>query len=311
MANEETIVNKIITVNTILEIANYLNDKYEEYKKLYNEEIQRNQGLSPSGQIFKYRLYSVSKIEYEITYTDNRRFRQSNYNWFIDNISNNPSSIRRAHIHYYISYSDNSIDTKSHINRNISAQVTFYKDKIYLKVDGDNLEEETNNLYNTLINMLENNEERYNKTVKNRTLRIQSFGLSIGFVLSYIIYFILLANMEKLPEIFVQFMNNKYFLIIGQWIVAELIGNVIGYPIIMNFYRNIIPKRKYSHYNKSTQKSVYIDNLKDFIEHNEVQIDEFADNGRKRILIEKIYKVTSKIVLVQVLLSIIFFLILK
>ena len=34
-------------------------------------------------------------------------------------------------------------------------------------------------------------------------------------------------------------------------------------------------------------------------------------NGRKRILIEKIYKVTSKIVLVQVLLSIIFFLILK
>ena len=57
MANEETIVNKIITVNTILEIANYLNDKYEEYKKLYNEEIQRNQGLSPSEQIFKYRFY--------------------------------------------------------------------------------------------------------------------------------------------------------------------------------------------------------------------------------------------------------------
>ena len=39
MANEETIVNKIITVDTILEVANYLEDKLEEYKRLYNEEL--------------------------------------------------------------------------------------------------------------------------------------------------------------------------------------------------------------------------------------------------------------------------------
>lgn len=311
MEKEETLVNKIITLDTILEITNYLNDKFEEYKRLYNEEIKENQGVKPSEQIFKYRLSSASKIVYEITFTDNKTLIQTNYNWFMDNLSNNVSSIKRAHIGYHIYYSDNSIDTNPYIDRKIFAQVTFYESTIYLRIGGNNLEEETNNLYNTLINMLENNEDRYNKTVKNRSFRIQSFGLSIGFVLSYIIYFILLANITKLPEIFVQFINNKYFLIIGQWLIAELIGNVIGYPIMMNLYKNIIPERKYSHYSKSSRKSVYVDNLKDFVQHNEVQIGKFADNGRKRILIEKIYKITNKIVLAQVLLSIIFFLILK
>lgn len=310
MADEETIVNKIITVDTILEIANYLNDKLEEYKRLYEEETKRNQGINNREQVFKYRLYSNSKIEYEITFTDNKTLRHSSYDWFVNALSN-PSLVKKLHIYYHIAYSDNSENIESHINKSAFVQITFYEDAIKLRVAGDNLEDETNNLYNTLINMIEDNEERYNKTVKNRNLRIQSFGLSIGFVLSYIIYFILIANMTKLPEIFVQFMNNKYFLIIGQWIVAELIGNVIGYPIMMNFYRNIIPRRIYSYYSKSSHKSMYVDNLKDFLQHNEVQIGKFADNGRKRILIEKIYKITNKIVLVQVLLSIIFFLVLK
>lgn len=76
-------------------------------------------------------------------------------------------------------------------------------------------------------------------------------------------------------------------------------------------YRNIIPKTKYSHYSKSSHKSIYVDNIEDYVSHNEILIGEFADNAKKRYLIEKIYKVTRIIVLVQLLLSIIFFFIIK
>ncbi len=310
MADEETLINKIITVDTILEIANYLNDKLEEYKRLYEEEIKKNQSIDNKNQVFRYKLYSTSKIEYEITFTDNRTLRHANYDWFINALSK-PSLIKKAYIYYCISYLDNSEDIKSRISRSAFVHITFYEDSIKLRVSGDNLEDEKNNLYITLINMLENSENRYNKTVKNKSFRIQSFCLSLGFVLSYIIYLIIIINRANLPEMFIQFLNNKYFLIIGQWIVSAIIGNVIGYPIMMNFYKNIIPKRIYSYYSKSSHKGVYVDNLEDFVQHNEVQIGKFADNGKNRNLIEKIYKITNKIVLVQVLLSIIYFLILK
>ena len=68
---------------------------------------------------------------------------------------------------------------------------------------------------------------------------------------------------------------------------------------------------KYSHYSRSSHKSVYVDNLEDYTSHDEVQIGKFANNGKNRVIIEKIYKITSKIVLVQLAISILLFFILK
>ena len=310
MLNDETIVNRIITADTILDVANYFEDKLEDYKKLYEEELKKNEGLKPSEQMFKCKLDNYTKVEYEIEFKDGKIVQQTDYNWFVTNISNH-SLIRRVVIFFQLSYRDNSENISHGIYKTLRAYVSFYENMIYLKVSGKETEEETYNIHTTLRNMLEDNEERYNKTVKNRNLRIQSFCLSIGFILSYIIYIILLANKTNLPEVFVQLLNNKYFLIFGQWIIALALGNLIGYPIMMNLYRDIIPKARYSHYSKISRSKVYYDDMEDFIGHDEVQIGKFANNGRKRALIEKIYKITNKIVLVQFILSIIYFFILK
>lgn len=72
----------------------------------------------------------------------------------------------------------------------------------------------------------------------------------------------------------------------------------------------LIMKAKYSHYDSSSRKSVYVYNIEDFVSHDEVQINIFANNGKNRRIIEKIYKVTSKIIIVQLLLSVIFFFVL-
>ena len=68
----------------------------------------------------------------------------------------------------------------------------------------------------------------------------------------------------------------------------------------------------YFNYNwKYFRITYYVDNLDDYLSHNEVQIGKFANNGKNREMIEKIYKITSKIVLVQIVISILLFLILK
>ena len=45
MASEEKIVNKIIPIETIVEVANYLEEQKEEYKKLFDRDEQKNKDL--------------------------------------------------------------------------------------------------------------------------------------------------------------------------------------------------------------------------------------------------------------------------
>lgn len=310
MSNEERIVNRIITKDTILNIANYLRDKVEEYKRLNEQEVKQNEGLMLKDQVYKYKfLGEGAKLSYEITYIDNKVVKREDYNWFLNEMKNT-KIIKKVSFIYTVEMKDNSKSIDKTVFKRIHTYIVFREDTIYLLVEGKEMEDEEYYLHNTLKNMIENNETRYNKTVKNKNFRIQSFCLSIGFILSYIIYIMLYICKNNLPDILNQLMDNKYALIFGQWFIAAFVGNLIGYPIMMNLYKNIAPKRK-SHYSAKAHKVVYTDNIDDLIEHNEVQIGRFSDNGEKRNLIEKIYKITNKIILVQLVLSILYFIILK
>ena len=46
MASEEKIVNKIIPIETIVEVANYLEDQKEEYKRLFEKDAEKNKDLN-------------------------------------------------------------------------------------------------------------------------------------------------------------------------------------------------------------------------------------------------------------------------
>lgn len=52
MVSEETIVNKIIPIETIIEIANYLEDQKEEYNRLFENDKNKNMNLSYSEQVY-------------------------------------------------------------------------------------------------------------------------------------------------------------------------------------------------------------------------------------------------------------------
>ena len=79
----------------------------------------------------------------------------------------------------------------------------------------------------------------------------------------------------------------------------------------MSIYRPLIPDAKYAGYDSSTGRSRYTDDINDYLEHSEVHIGKYWDAEKRRNKIEKIYKITSKILLVQLAISLILFLILK
>ena len=106
-------------------------------------------------------------------------------------------------------------------------------------------------------------------------------------------------------------MNNKYVLIFGQWFIAILLGNVLSYWYIISVYKPLLPEAKYAGYDSTTYKSKYKDDIEDYIEHSEVHFGKFWDAEKRRTQIEKIYKVTNKIILAQLVISIIIFFVLK
>lgn len=185
-----------------------------------------------------------------------------------------------------------------------------YSDVI-VNVDATNQESEARNVYSTVMNTLEDNPDRYDKTIKFRKIRMQSFTISIGIILSYILYIVLMMNKEKISPYMAEYLNNKNVLVFGQWFVAILLGNIASFWYILSVYRPLLPESKYAGYNSSTYKSVYKDDITDYLEHSEVHIGKFWDAEKRRTKIEKIYKITGKIVLAQLLISVILFFVLK
>lgn len=307
--SEEKIVNKIVPIETIIEVANYFEDQKEEYIKIFERDENKNKDLRYGEQVYEYKG-NVPKIQYTIRYKNGKDITENNYNWFIGNL-NNLSSINEITIYYTVNYSSNIKDKAHYEYMTLYTWIHFRNDTVTLHIDGTNLEEQVHKIHSYVRGIIENNDDRYNKTIKNRKRRMQCFYLSIGFVLSYILYFILKANIGKIPVDIVKYINNKFVLIIGQWFISALLGNILGFPIMRTLYSTLIPKSKYFYYSKSSHKSVYVDDIEKFTSENEVQIGEFANNGKKRAIIEKIYKVTKVIVLIQVVLSILFFVLLK
>lgn len=310
MNNEETIINKQIDIETIIELAKHLESQKEEYMRLINMDEAKNNGKTFNERVYQYKCYSEPEVKYEITFNDNKTVKQSNYNWLIQNL-NKPDQIKQINMSFYVCYFDNSINKDNSIQKRLNESIFFYEDRVHLRVDGLELEDEVYKQHSYIIGLLERGNDKYDKTIKNRNLRIQSFCLSIGIILSYIVYLVLSVTKSNLPELFVQLLNNKYGIIIGQWIIAIILGNIFGYGIMMILYRNILPRRKYSYYSRSSHKSVYVDDVDDYKGKCEVHIGKYANSGKNRETIEKIYKITRIFVLIQLGISLILFLVLK
>ena len=118
-------------------------------------------------------------------------------------------------------------------------------------------------------------------------------------------------NANKISPIFTQYLNNKYILVFGQWFVAIILGNVFSYWYILSVYRPLLPDTKYAGYNYSANRGNYTDDVDAYVDHSEVHFGKYWDAEKRRMTIEKIYKITNKIILVQLLISVILFFIIK
>ena len=311
------IVNKQIPIEKIVDIANYFEDYKEKYDKLFEEDREKNKNLPFIERRPEYDNVSA-EIKYTIAFHNGQTIKEKDFNWFISNL-NNTKIIKEIELYLSIRYFSKS--DKDNLNseyNSITASVDFrdagmnlqYSDVI-INVNTTNQERESNNIYSTIMNTLEDTEDRYNNTIKHRKIRTQCFTISVGIILSYILYIILRINIDKIPPVLAEYLDNKYILVFGQWFIAIVFGNVLSYWYMLMLYKPLLPYAKYAGYNSSTHRSVYRDDISDYLEHSEVHFGKYWDAEKRRKRIEDIYKVTKIILLVQLVISIILFFVMK
>ena len=117
-----------------------------------------------------------------------------------------------------------------------------------------------------ILKILENSPNRYDKTIKRKFLRVESLSLVIGFICAYVTMLAMIIFSNNLPDAIKKMMNSsKYSYIVVFYVITIGIGNIIGGIISNGLYKNIAPKKKYSHYSKSSGKSVYIDDIEGYM----------------------------------------------
>lgn len=299
------VVNKQIPLETILKIANYLEDYKENYDRKFELE-DSNKNIS-----YNEKQWGNTTIKYTIDFKDGKSITECDYNWFVGNL-NQPNTIKSISIYLYISfYSKGSNSTIADVSNKININLYFTEQDVTIDIYTTNQENEAHNLYSRIRNILEDNEDRYNKTMKHRKIRTQCFTISVGIILSYILYIILKINADKIHPMLAEYLSNKYILVFGQWFVAILLGNIFSYWYILSLYKPLLPDTRYAGYNYSTNRGNYTDDIDDYINHSEVHFGKYWDAEKRRLNIEKIYKITNKIILIQLLISVILFFVIK
>lgn len=307
--NFDTINNKIISIDTIIKIAEYLEVEKEHYGKLYAYNEKLKYYKKHKADIYR---GASNNLNYKIILRSGEELKKDDFEWFKEQLKKiEKSNIKKIDITFLTSsFSDlknnNELLSDSRY-RKISIFLYFYEDKISYSFEGDEYEEEIYKYKSDILKMLENCPNRYDKTIKRKFLRVEALSLVIGFMCAYVVLLTMKIFSNNLPDAVINLMNSsKYSYIVAFYLVSIGIGNIIGGIISGGLYKNIAPNKKYSHYNKSSGKSVYIDDIEGYVKLNEVQIGKFYNTIQQRAKIEKIFKITSIMVIIQLILSCIY-----
>ena len=191
------VINKQISLEQIIRVADHLEDYKEKYDKKFELEENKNKNIPYGEKQWEYENGNTN-IKYTIHFKNGKNITESDYNWFVGNLGQ-AKAINDISIDLYISYytkSNNS--TTNDIYNKVNISLWFREFDASIDIDTMNQENEAHNVYSEIMNILEDNEDRYNKTIKHRKVRIQSFCITIGIILSYVLYIALKMNVDKL-----------------------------------------------------------------------------------------------------------------
>lgn len=300
---KQNIVNKRIELEDIEEVTKILLRRQEdlaESAKQGEEEAQYS-----NGKTQKYKI-SINKISVEVHYKDGMRISKDDQcNWLISEMYANRANIEQIWIKYHGMYYQNyEVGANSQLTVE-EYSIWIHENSLSFDTRSENCDNQVYTTIDEIRNVFMRCPDKYDKTIKGKFFRSQALYLAIGLAISIILSLFTKFSLIPKYELLSTALSNKVVFVLAYIFIAELSGTIIGNEIISSMYKRISPKQKYVGYNKNTYKNTYVDDIDQYKSNPEIMIGVNAYNTSDRVKIENMFKICKKIVLIELIVSLI------
>lgn len=287
--------NKIITSEALMEIIQTMNETLKKYERIGDQEKLQNQMLETKYQAYTYK-YSTSKLTFDVNFNDNTDIHIDRYEAFSGIYYSRLTEIKSINVHMYAFY-----DTKKEGEQSTSysQSITMYitNKKMDISINLKSEDPKFDNVYNKIKEKILTAPEKYDETIRNKSKIMNTVAIATGTIPAIIITSIFLF----VPEV------NKVLLkgiVVYPLVVAFLmyfIGSIIANAKLDKYYDPIMPDKKYAGYDTTNHKSVYKDDVDQYINTSDILIGTKVNNLTYREKINEIYNKYKKRVLPMIL----------
>lgn len=284
------ITGKIVTVEQIEKVADYLLETKNNYDRLIKEDKQKNQDAYITHGDYNYYTNYMPKLEYEINYEDGRSTKTEDIYVFKDALKE-PRYLKSINMQFYLKYSDNQMGEET--KHDMSLYLTIRTDSIYFSTSDEHMEKEAYNFNSYIRGILEEGPDHYDFIAKKKRWIKLIVGTGFGSILSVIAFFIGLYLKSTEMETIVTLFKTPFLLTMLGWTIAVAFGTFCTTPIMSSLYHEI--DKSLNSFSKEWQKK----KIENYKEANEILIGENVNNLEKRETIKKIYNIAKPLVLLH------------
>ena len=160
-----------------------------------------------------------------------------------------------------------------------------------LKLNDDKMKD----IYQLIKDKIVNAPSKYTRIIKKKTFITSKIQFAAGAIPSLIICALLTIS----PAIRNVYAQTYILYPIAVILLSLAIGGIAYGGKLSNLYSTIVPEKKYDHFDSSSGKSVYKDDMDKYLSTSEILIGKNADNISKRRQIRKLEKKFNKYIPIE------------
>ena len=288
------VANKIISDNDLEEIFDKMNNEILECEQICKKETELNEKYEREYQKWTTKDFKGG-FKTSIDFYDDTNISIDNYDDFMITFNNRINEIKYIHISYNLWYDiQNGNDTK-YIHQYIEMHI--YERKMSLDIKISSEDKRINNVYEFIKSKILNAPEKYDRIIKDKSKIINKITFAVGSIPSIIICLLLIF-----VPVFRQVYGLTYVLYpLAVIVLSFIIGGIFIGGKIDSLYSSIVPSKKYAGYDSSTYKSIYKDDIDDYVNSSEIIIGKNINNIKNRKEIEELETKYSKYIPYEVL----------
>ncbi len=281
------VANKIITDKDLEEIFVKMNDDMILNKQLANQEKIQNEKYEYEYQHWSLKYFDGS-FKCTINFYDDTDITFDNYDNFISIFNSRISEIKDMWLRYNYSYTIQHGKEQNSVSQHI--YMFIYEDKMSIDASISSLDNKMNDIYKLIKDKIDHANVKYDRIIKEKNKISTKVSFAIGIIPSLVIC-TLLALIPVVRHIYSITILSYPILVL---LLTFVIGATFSASKLEPYYKSIMPKKKYDGYDSYRGKSIYKDDIDNFVGTSEIIIGKNVNNIHNRKEIEEVEEKYSK-----------------